>query len=261
MDPRLRPLAADLVYDARLRDGRPAVVYVLFEHKSRPERLGRISKLGDPRSCSRFGHSIARLGPPARGHSAGETPAVPGEDAPRDGRVPQLRDAPERLVAFQLLRYEEDVRADRPLRPIIPVVVYHSQPRWRVPVTFGALFDGPEALRRYWPEYRYEITDVSHLPPDEVRGAVATQIALRILRSILLPHLREELRRIVSSLWAPNDPSWAQGIFALAMHYVIEAPNDIDRAELGRIMAEAPPKAREVAMTATVTDSATPRWD
>jgi predicted transposase/invertase (TIGR01784 family) len=196
VDPRLSPLAADLVYDARLRDGRPAVVYVLFEHKSRPERL----------------------------------------------------------VAFQLLRYQveiwdEDAKAGRPLVPIIPVVVYHGESQWRVPVTFGALFDGPEALRPYWPEYRYEVTDVSHLPPAEVRGAVATQIALRVLRSILLPRLREELAGIAELLWTPGDWSWTRLILAIAMKYVMAAPNDIEEAELWRIMSTAPPEAQEVVVT------------
>jgi predicted transposase/invertase (TIGR01784 family) len=198
VDPNLSPLAADLVYDARLRDGRPAVVYVLFEHKSRPERL----------------------------------------------------------VAFQLLRYEvgiwyEDVKAGRPLRPIIPVVVYHGESRWRVPVTFGALFDGPEALRCYWPEFRYEVTDVSHLPAEAVRGAVATQIALRVMRSILGPsaRMREAWPGIVQLLWAPGDRSWTDEFFGMVLTYVMRAIGEAEEAAIMGAMSAAPAPAREVAMT------------
>jgi predicted transposase/invertase (TIGR01784 family) len=196
VDPNLSPLAADLVYDARLRDGRPAVVYVLFEHKSRPEPL----------------------------------------------------------VAFQLLRYQvqiwyEDVKAGRPLMPIIPIVVYHGRPRWRVPVTFGALFDGPEALRCYWPEYRYEVTDVSHLPPAELRGAVATQIALRAMRSVWASRLLLELRAIAAVLWAPGDRQLALEILGLVLKYVMDAAKDADETVVMRAMAEAPPEAQEVAVT------------
>ena len=39
VDLDLRPQAADLIYEARLRDGGSVVVYVLFEHKSQPEPL------------------------------------------------------------------------------------------------------------------------------------------------------------------------------------------------------------------------------
>ena len=59
---------------------------------------------------------------------------------------------PEPLVAFQLLRYmvrmwERALREGNALPLIIPLVVYHGEQPWRVPQTFGELFDGPEALR------------------------------------------------------------------------------------------------------------------
>lgn len=41
------------------------------------------------------------------------------------------------MTPFQVLRYklriwERDVRAGEGLRPIVPVVVYHGQEKWRV---------------------------------------------------------------------------------------------------------------------------------
>ncbi len=76
---------------------------------------------------------------------------------------------PDPLVAFQVLRYKVRIW-ERLLRqgggvrlvPIIPIVVHHGPKRWRVPLDFGALIDGPDPLRRYWPDFEYRLVDLSH---------------------------------------------------------------------------------------------------
>jgi predicted transposase YdaD len=169
------------VYDARLRDGRPVVVYVLFEHKSQP----------DP------------------------------------------------LVAFQLLRYqvrlwEEDLRSGRALVPVIPIVVYHGKERWWVALTHGALFDGPELLRPYWPEYRYEVTDVSHLTIEEVRGAILTQVALRIMRSIYDTRQGEDLARITEPMIGMVEQETVPELLKTLLVYVLDANEAVTMADARR---------------------------
>lgn len=83
---------------------------------------------------------------------------------------------PDRLTAFQVLRYEvrvweRDARAGEDLRPIVPVVVYHGREKWQVATDFAGLFHGPEALRRYWPALAYDLQDLSALSDDEIHGA------------------------------------------------------------------------------------------
>jgi len=41
VDPKLQAHHSDLLFRARLRSGRPAFLYLLFEHKSRPDRFAR----------------------------------------------------------------------------------------------------------------------------------------------------------------------------------------------------------------------------
>jgi len=45
VDPKLQAHYSDLVFRVRLRSGRPAFLYLLFEHKSRPDRFARLQLL------------------------------------------------------------------------------------------------------------------------------------------------------------------------------------------------------------------------
>ncbi len=179
VDADLRRHSSDLVFEARLKDGGSAVVYVLFEHKSRPEPL----------------------------------------------------------VSFQVLRYlvrlwARDLRAGRPLLPVIPVVVYHGQARWRVARNFGALYAGPEALRPYWPEYRYALVDVSRRGAAELRGEVVTRVALELLRAIFDPRLAEELPRILALLGELRDSATVTELLRTMLVYVAASSDVVTVADL-----------------------------
>ncbi|WP_459943214.1 Rpn family recombination-promoting nuclease/putative transposase, partial [Deferrisoma palaeochoriense] len=74
---------------------------------------------------------------------------------------------PDRLTALQVLRYvvrlwEKALRetAEPGLPPVIPVVLYHGRPSWRVPERLSELLDAPESLRAYQPEFRYLLCDL-----------------------------------------------------------------------------------------------------
>ena len=59
---------------------------------------------------------------------------------------------PEPLIAFQVLRYmvrvwDYALRRRARLWPIFPVVVYHGQATWRVPLNLQSALEVPEALR------------------------------------------------------------------------------------------------------------------
>lgn len=66
---------------------------------------------------------------------------------------------PEPLIAWQLLRYmvriwEQSSKQQQTLLPVVPLVMYHGQKQWRVKPNFSALFDLPEPLRPYVPDYK-----------------------------------------------------------------------------------------------------------
>ncbi|MBW2740001.1 MAG: Rpn family recombination-promoting nuclease/putative transposase, partial [Deltaproteobacteria bacterium] len=80
------------------------------------------------------------------------------------------------LIALHLLRYmikiwEQGVKQGkaRPFSPIIPIVVYHGKSKWKAGPDFYALFDLPDGLQVYMPNFRYLLCDLSHSSDEEVK--------------------------------------------------------------------------------------------
>ena len=112
---------------------------------------------------------------------------------------------PEPLIALQLLRYmvqvwDYSLRQQAKLWPILPVVVYHGQATWRVPLNLQAVLEVPEALRAFVPEYRYWLCDLSRYDDADLKGAVDLRVMLLALKHIFSADLRERLPEM-AELW------------------------------------------------------------
>lgn len=94
------------------------------------------------------------------------------------------------LTSLQLLRYMTQiwslsVRQNRAFVPILPIVVYHGQAEWRLPLNFADLFDLPQPLREFFPDFRYWLVDLSSMDDADIKGEVLAQVALLTLKHIL----------------------------------------------------------------------------
>jgi predicted transposase/invertase (TIGR01784 family) len=151
---------------------------------------------------------------------------------------------PEPMVAFQLLRYlvriwEQALRQQGQLAPIIPLVVYHGRSRWQVALNFDALFSGPEALRPYWPGFDYQLCDVSLHRKAEIQGAVISQVALLLLRHIFDPKMAERLPQILALLHELADKQTALQYLETTLRYVSQAAVTVSEDELRQAMTTA----------------------
>jgi len=86
---------------------------------------------------------------------------------------------PDSEVAFQLLRYmvriwEQACRQKqvRKLPPIIPVVLYHGVVNWKISKKFSALFEHPETLGVFVPDFSYLVCDLSRYSNEDIKGMV-----------------------------------------------------------------------------------------
>ncbi len=106
------------------------------------------------------------------------------------------KSTPEPLVAFQLLRYmlkiwhktsEGGKRKHFPV--IIPYVIYHGKKEWKISEKFLELFQCPEELKPYVPQFEYELFDLSRLQNDEIQGVPELQATLMTMKHIFGPEL------------------------------------------------------------------------
>jgi len=112
---------------------------------------------------------------------------------------------PDPLIALQVLRYmvriwEQGLKQNQPLLPVIPLVVYHGLTRWRVSLNFTDLFNLPQAMKPYVPEYAYWLCDLSRYSDEEIRGVVTLRVGLLLLKYILREDLGAHLREILALL-------------------------------------------------------------
>jgi predicted transposase/invertase (TIGR01784 family) len=148
---------------------------------------------------------------------------------------------PDLLVILQLLRYmirfwERQVKEKRPLSPIVPLVIYHGEQVWSVPVDFFSLLNAPEALRPYQPDFRYHLTDLSHLSDETIRGDIWLRVAASVLRATYSPHLREELDDLVSLIFQLLHQRTGLEYIRTVLYYLTKATGKVTRDDLERAL-------------------------
>ncbi len=101
------------------------------------------------------------------------------------------------FVAFQLLRYkvrgweQAQNEGQRPLPPIIPVVVYHGRAKWTAARRFSELIDLKEVpeLKSYQADFTYHLCDLSAMSDDEIKGHAALRAGMSLLKYIFSEEL------------------------------------------------------------------------
>lgn len=159
------------------------------------------------------------------------------------------KSTPSPQAPFQLLRYlvriwEQDLRQGDDLSPIIPVVVYHGQEKWRVATDFDEIFPGPAALRPYWPSFRYELTDLSTYSDAEIEGSAFLQIGLMVLKYIYDPNLGERLPALSALFRRLANTETALEYLRTVLIYVAAANDRVTESDLATAVDTALPQRR-----------------
>ncbi|HLP57522.1 MAG TPA: Rpn family recombination-promoting nuclease/putative transposase [Candidatus Deferrimicrobium sp.] len=107
----------------------------------------------------------------------------------------------EHFMGFQFLKYmlriwelhlKQNKNAET-LPVIIPIVIYHGPRKWEVDKRFIALFKAAGYIKKYIPDFKYNLYDISHVPDEEIKGAVLLRILFMTLKYIFTPELRHKL--------------------------------------------------------------------
>jgi predicted transposase/invertase (TIGR01784 family) len=108
------------------------------------------------------------------------------------------------LSGFQLLTYivgvwrlhlKQNPNA-KTLPVIIPVLIYHGSKKWSLDTNLNSLFNVPDYLKDYIPVFNFHLQDISHIPDEEIKGAVLLRILFKTLKYIFKPELRYKLPEI-----------------------------------------------------------------
>jgi len=111
----------------------------------------------------------------------------------------------DRLTAFQMLKYivriwEQGLRNNLPLCPILPFVVYHGDDPWNAPKRIEDLIPAPEAFGEFSVRFGFPLLDLSQTDDDRLIGEPFLQCVLRLLKYGRSPKLLMELKNIFQLL-------------------------------------------------------------
>lgn len=171
---------------------------------------------------------------------------------------------PDRWTMLQLLRYEvqiweQELRTARnekrrtkslKLTPILPLLVYHGERGWGIRNQFSALFDLPDVLRPYFPDFQHLLVDLSTASDEAIQGFAQTRFVLELMRFIRSDELLNEVVRLLRQLQNENDSVSLHPLILVAFRYMMSYRNDISLENLRQVVTLAAlPDGDETVMT------------
>ncbi|MEG3064996.1 Rpn family recombination-promoting nuclease/putative transposase [Acetomicrobium sp.] len=147
---------------------------------------------------------------------------------------------PDPGVLLQILNYmtvtwDEQKKKNKPLTPVIPVVIYHGFSSWNVTTHFQGQFQNiGETIKPYIPEFNYVLVDLTQIPNEEIeQKAKDTPFLMASLMIMKLVALRdiEDIAKITVII---NLPEEEKLILFLYLLYTV----DVDQTTMQRIVKE-----------------------
>jgi predicted transposase/invertase (TIGR01784 family) len=140
---------------------------------------------------------------------------------------------PDRYAFIQIMHYmvsiwEENVRQNKDLVPIIPVIYYHGQVLWPHPRNLIDLFKVEEALKKYLSDFKYLLVDTNLISDEKLKEDMenlsALAIVLYVMKNIRLPleELAQAFKALIELLRInPQEPTFI--LFYSVVSYVSKA--------------------------------------
>jgi len=140
----------------------------------------------------------------------------------------------EPLAAFHLLRYMVKIwemllkKREEPGFPvIIPLVVYHGKKGWKAGPNFRDLFDCPDDMAIFIPDFRYVLWDATRYRDEEIKGAAILRVALLLMKYIFRQELSERIPGILGLLRELSEKRTGLEYVEAVLRYIVNgAPTD-----------------------------------
>lgn len=147
------------------------------------------------------------------------------------------KSSPEKLVAFQLLRYFlriwEKHKTDKQFPLIIPLVLYHGKRNWAISREFASLIKhGKDKIyAKSTPNFEYFVCDLSKFDEAEIKGEITLRIILLLLKHIFNPNLKHKLVDIFQ-LFIEIPEKGVVELFGKMMRYLSASSDKISQKEV-----------------------------
>ena len=82
------------------------------------------------------------------------------------------------ILGYMLATWENNIKNDEALKPIIPIVFYHGKQKYDLPTNFEGYFEVPEYLKSYIVKFRYELFDTAAYDEKSIEQKFANNLLM-----------------------------------------------------------------------------------
>jgi predicted transposase/invertase (TIGR01784 family) len=160
----------------------------------------------------------------------------------------RLKKKKKKLTPFQLLKYMVHIwdrhlkqykeKKVKNLPPIIPMLIYHGEKEWEVSTDFLSLFDIPECMEKYIPNFRFELYDISHTPDEHIKGTILLRVLFLTFKYIFKPELNHKLKDIFRLFMELEDKSRGTEYLEILLRYLSNSAEYVTLEELRETVVE-----------------------
>jgi predicted transposase/invertase (TIGR01784 family) len=153
----------------------------------------------------------------------------------------------EPFMGFQFLKYmvriwemylKQNKKAET-LPVIIPIVIYHGPRKWEVDKRFISFFDAPGYSKEYIPDFNYRLYDISHVPDEEIKGAVLLRVLFMTLKYVFTPELNYKLREEIFPLFLElKDKEKGTEYLEVLLRYLTRSARALPEKELNESVTQ-----------------------
>lgn len=144
------------------------------------------------------------------------------------------------FVCLQLLKYMVRIwelflkqnKDEKYLPVIVPLVLYHGQPKWKINQNFISLFEDPEGFESYIPDFSFNLQDVSHMPDENIQGSPLLRMVLTTFKYIHSPEIRNKLWDIFKLFLELSDKNNISEYLEVLVTYLVNSPGKLTEEEL-----------------------------
>ena len=152
---------------------------------------------------------------------------------------------PEKYIHLQLMEYLLKIwrlhlkqHAEAAALPqIVPIVLYHGQRTWTIPVDFSEMFGKPEdVLTTYAPNFEYVLVDLSRYSDEEIRGTIMSRVTLLLLKHIFDADIEQRLPAILALLRELLDRTSGLQYLESLLRYIASATEKVKKEQIMKIV-------------------------
>jgi predicted transposase/invertase (TIGR01784 family) len=153
---------------------------------------------------------------------------------------------PESDVALHLLSYMvrlwlQHLKQGKalPLPAVIPMVIYHGETKWGIPLGFRSLVKAPGVMMPLTPDFQYLLWDLSDYTDEEIKGGVFLRVAFLLMKHIFSKDMGEKLPGILKLLCGVQHARSGLHYLESALRYVASGSSHVKKEDILRAVKEA----------------------